>query len=113
MITLPAPAATTGRQPIRLAERTVDHVNRRPAVWSVSYGCESFQQFMFRPGGFPVPAANGEFLMINIALGFALWLLADAIDATRKHPTRASAALSIHAWVQGGALLTRVNRWLG
>jgi hypothetical protein len=37
---------------------------------------------MFRPGGFPVPSANGEFLMKNIALfGLTLWLLADAIDA--------------------------------
>jgi hypothetical protein len=48
----------------------------------VSNGCDSFQQFMFRPSGFPVPSANGEFLMKNIALfGLTLWLLADAIDA--------------------------------
>jgi hypothetical protein len=86
-----------------LAERIVDHVNRRPAVRSVSYGCDSFQQFMFRTGGFLVPSANGEFLMNNIALGFTLWLLADAIDATRKQPTLASTALSIHASVHGGA----------
>jgi reactive chlorine resistance protein C len=36
-------------------------------------------------GGFPVLSADGEFLMKDIAnLGLALWLLADAIDATRK-----------------------------
>lgn len=35
-------------------------------------------------GGFPVLSADGEFLMKDIALiGLALWLLADAIDATR------------------------------
>ena len=31
----------------------------------------------------------------------------------RKQPTLTSAALSLHASVHGGALLTRVNRWLG
>ena len=36
-------------------------------------------------GGFPVLSADGEFLMKDIALlGVALWLLADAIDATRR-----------------------------
>jgi reactive chlorine resistance protein C len=36
-------------------------------------------------GGFPVLSADGEFLMKDIALiGLALWLLADAIDATRE-----------------------------
>jgi reactive chlorine resistance protein C len=36
-------------------------------------------------GGFPVLSANGQFLMKDIALlGLSLWLLADAIDATRK-----------------------------
>jgi uncharacterized membrane protein YkgB len=36
-------------------------------------------------GGFPVLSANGQFLMKDIALfGLALWLLADAIDATRR-----------------------------
>src|SRR3954462_11960570 len=36
-------------------------------------------------GGFPVLLADGEFLMKDIAnLGLALWLLADAIDSTRK-----------------------------
>jgi uncharacterized membrane protein YkgB len=35
-------------------------------------------------GGFPVLSANGQFLMKDIALlGLSLWLLADAIDATR------------------------------
>jgi uncharacterized membrane protein YkgB len=35
-------------------------------------------------GGFPVLSADGEFLMKDIAnLGLALWLLADAISATR------------------------------
>lgn len=35
-------------------------------------------------GGFPILSADGEFLMKDIALiGLALWLLADAIDATR------------------------------
>lgn len=35
-------------------------------------------------GGFPVLSADGEFLMKDIALlGLALWLLADAVDATR------------------------------
>ena len=38
-------------------------------------------------GGFPVLSANGQFLMKDIALlGLSLWLLADAIDATRKQP---------------------------
>ena len=40
-------------------------------------------------------------------------VIVHAIDATRKQPTLASTALSIHASVHGGALLTRVNRWLG
>ena len=40
-------------------------------------------------------------------------VIVHAIDATRKQPTLASTALSIHASVRGGALLTRVNRWLG
>jgi uncharacterized membrane protein YkgB len=36
-------------------------------------------------GGFPVLSADGEFLMKDIALlGLALWLLADAINATRR-----------------------------
>ena len=36
-------------------------------------------------GGFPVLSADGEFLMKDIAnLGLALWLLADAIGATRR-----------------------------
>jgi uncharacterized membrane protein YkgB len=36
-------------------------------------------------GGFPVLSADGEFLMKDIAnVGLALWLLADAIDATRR-----------------------------
>ncbi|OBF27755.1 hypothetical protein A5724_29540 [Mycobacterium sp. ACS1612] len=36
-------------------------------------------------GGFPVLSADGGFLMKDIAnLGLALWLLADAIVATRK-----------------------------
>lgn len=39
-------------------------------------------------GGFPVLSADGEFLMKDIALiGLALWLLADAIDATRRQAT--------------------------
>ena len=41
-------------------------------------------------GGFPVLSADGEFLMKDIALiGLALWLLADAIDATRRQATLA------------------------
>jgi uncharacterized membrane protein YkgB len=37
-------------------------------------------------GGFPVLSADGEFLVKDIALiGLALWLLVDAIDATRGH----------------------------
>jgi hypothetical protein len=70
-----------------LAERSVDHANRAQAtiVRSVSDGRDSFQQFMFRPGGFLVPSASGEFLMKNIALfGLGLGLLAHAIDAIRK-----------------------------
>jgi hypothetical protein len=110
---LAAPAATTGRQPIRLAERNVDHVNRGPVVWSVSYGCDSFQPFMFGQAVVLVPSASGQSLMNSIALGFTLWLLADAIDATRKQPTRARTALSSHASDHCGPLLTRVNRWLG
>src|SRR4051794_4429733 len=36
-------------------------------------------------GGFPILSADGEFLMKDIAnLGLALWLLADAIEATRR-----------------------------
>jgi uncharacterized membrane protein YkgB len=36
-------------------------------------------------GGFPVLSANGQFLMKDIALlGLSLWLLAGAIDATRR-----------------------------
>lgn len=43
-------------------------------------------------GGFPVLSADGEFLMKDIALiGLALWLLADAIDATRRQATFAKA----------------------
>ncbi|OBH65009.1 hypothetical protein A5685_19985 [Mycobacterium colombiense] len=39
-------------------------------------------------GGFPVLSADGEFLMKDIALvGLALWLLVDAIDATRRQAT--------------------------
>lgn len=38
-------------------------------------------------GGFPILSADGEFLMKDIALiGLALWLLVDAIDATREQP---------------------------
>lgn len=41
-------------------------------------------------GGFPILSADGEFLMKDIALiGLALWLLADAIDATRRQATLA------------------------
>jgi reactive chlorine resistance protein C len=43
-------------------------------------------------GGFPVLSADGEFLMKDIALiGLALWLLADAIDATRRQAVVARA----------------------
>jgi reactive chlorine resistance protein C len=43
-------------------------------------------------GGFPVLSADGEFLMKDIAnLGLALWLLADAIEATRKQAIAAKA----------------------
>jgi reactive chlorine resistance protein C len=36
-------------------------------------------------GGFPVLSANGEFLMKDIALfGLSGWLLADAVDASRR-----------------------------
>jgi uncharacterized membrane protein YkgB len=39
-------------------------------------------------GGFPVLSADGEFLMKDIAnLGLAVWLLADAIEATRRRAT--------------------------
>ena len=39
-------------------------------------------------GGFPVLSANGQFLMKDIALlGLSLWLLADAIAATRRQTT--------------------------
>jgi reactive chlorine resistance protein C len=42
-------------------------------------------------GGFPILSADGEFLMKDIALiGLALWLLADAIDATRRQATLAA-----------------------
>jgi reactive chlorine resistance protein C len=43
-------------------------------------------------GGFPILSADGEFLMKDIALvGLALWLLADAIDATRRQAIAAKA----------------------
>ena len=43
-------------------------------------------------GGFPVLSADGEFLMKDIALlGLSLWLLADAIDATRRRAIVAKA----------------------
>jgi uncharacterized membrane protein YkgB len=43
-------------------------------------------------GGFPVLSADGEFLMKDIALiGLALWLLADAIGATRRQAIVAKA----------------------
>jgi reactive chlorine resistance protein C len=39
-------------------------------------------------GGFPVLSANGQFLVKDIALlGLSLWLLADAIDASRRQQT--------------------------
>lgn len=39
-------------------------------------------------GGFPILSADGEFLMKDIALiGLALWLLADALQATRRQVT--------------------------
>jgi reactive chlorine resistance protein C len=42
-------------------------------------------------GGFPVLSANGQFLVKDIALlGLSLWLLADAIDASRKQPMTAT-----------------------
>jgi hypothetical protein len=54
---------------------------------------------MFRPGGFPVPSANGEFMMKNITLfGFTLWLLAEPIDATRKHATLATSPMGLPAF---------------
>ena len=40
-------------------------------------------------------------------------MIVHAIGATHTQPTLASRALSIHASVEGGALLTRVSRWLG
>ncbi|MEW2482863.1 DUF417 family protein [Mycobacterium sp. NPDC049093] len=41
-------------------------------------------------GGFPVLSANGQFLMKDIALlGLAVWLLGDAIDATRHRERQA------------------------
>jgi len=44
-------------------------------------------------GGFPVLSANGQFLMKDIALlGLALWLLADAVDASRTK------TLILRAW---------------
>ena len=72
---------------------------------------------MFRPGGFLVPSASGEFLLKNIAfLGVTLWLLADAIDATankQRWPPALSISAHTHASVHDAALITRVNRWLG
>jgi reactive chlorine resistance protein C len=48
-------------------------------------------------GGFPILSVDGEFLMKDIAnLGLALWLLADAIDATRKRAIVAEAPASSH-----------------
>lgn len=42
-------------------------------------------------GGFPVLSANGQFLMKDIALlGLSLWLLADAVDASRKRIAKSS-----------------------
>jgi reactive chlorine resistance protein C len=43
-------------------------------------------------GGFPILSANGQFLMKDIALfGLSLFLLADAIDATRRRAMFAKA----------------------
>jgi hypothetical protein len=64
---------------------------------------------MFRPGGFPFPSANGEFLMKNIALfGLTLWLLADAIEATRKQATPAISRIHLRSYARFG-LRRRVN----
>ena len=44
-------------------------------------------------GGFPVLSANGQFLMKDIALfGLSLWLLADAVEATRGRAKAATKA---------------------
>jgi hypothetical protein len=60
---------------------------------------------MFRPGGLPVPSANGEFLMKNIALfGLTLWLLlGDAIDATRKKATLATSPIHLRSYARFGS----------
>jgi hypothetical protein len=70
----------------------------------VSIGCGSFEQFMFRPGGFLVPSASGEFLMKNIAFfGVTLWPLADAIDATRKQATLATCPIHLRSYARFGS----------
>jgi hypothetical protein len=74
----------------------------------VSNGCDSFQQFVFRPGGFSVLSATGEFLMKNIALfGVTLWLLADAIDATRKRATLATGPIHLRSYARFGSTAPR------
>ena len=47
-------------------------------------------------GGFPVLSANGQFLVKDIALlGLSLWLLTDAIDASRRQPMIATRRIDI------------------
>jgi short chain dehydrogenase len=53
----------------------------------------------------PWPAALGRDRTIPSAV------IVHPPNGTRKRPTFASTALSIHAWVHGGALLIRVNRF--
>jgi uncharacterized membrane protein YkgB len=61
-------------------------------VLSVGFFVSTLSTMMTTPevseasaGGFPILSANGQFLMKDIALlGISLWLLADAIEATRK-----------------------------
>jgi hypothetical protein len=78
-----------------------DTENEKPHV---STGCDSFQQFMFRPAGFLVPPASGEFLMKNIAhFGVTLWLLADSIDATRKQATLATGPIHLRSYARFGS----------
>jgi hypothetical protein len=70
-----------------------------------------------RPGQRKSAAGEGNVFRIPVDYHpktlTARFTISDAIDASRKPLTLARPALSIHASVQGGALLTRVNRRLG
>ena len=114
--TAAAPLCWIAGVPIGLAERSVGHVTRTPAVRSASVVETAFSSTCFGRLGFWSRRRDGEFLIDDPLFGITLWLLADAIGATPKSATVVP-ALSVcaheHASVHGGAALTRVSRWSG